>query len=80
MEQVYKFFAHFLKGEDSGWFNQPKVSLNIRRPGEQFEIRAENEWPLARTQWTPYYLDPQSLDMAPNALAKDATITYENTG
>ena len=27
-------------------------ALNIRRPGEKFVLRAENEWPLARTQWT----------------------------
>ena len=32
--------------------------LNIRHPGEKFVPRAENEWPLARTQWTKFYLDP----------------------
>ena len=53
-----RFFGHFLKGEDTGWDKQPRVSLNIRRPGENFELRAENEWPLARTQWTKYYLQP----------------------
>ena len=41
--------THFLKGEDNGWEKQPKVSLNIRHPGEKFVLRAENEWPLART-------------------------------
>ena len=47
-----RFFGHFLKGDNTGWDKQPKVALNIRRPGEKFELRAENEWPLARTQWT----------------------------
>ena len=51
-----RFFGHFLKGEDTGWEKQPPVSLNIRRPGEMFTLRAENEWPLARTQWTRFYL------------------------
>jgi len=51
-----RFFGHFLKGEDTGWTRQPSVSLNIRRPGERFTLRAENEWPLARTQWTRMYL------------------------
>ena len=37
---------------------QPKVLLNIRHPGEKFVPRAENEWPLARTQWTKFYLHP----------------------
>ncbi len=58
MELQKRFFGHFLKGEDTGWERQPPVSLNIRRPGENFTLRAEKEWPLARTQWTKYYLDP----------------------
>ena len=53
-----RFFGHFLKGENTGWERQPKVALNIRRPGENFTLRAENEWPLARTQWTKFYLQP----------------------
>ena len=57
-----RFFGHFLKDEDTGWDQQPPVELDIRRPGENFTTRAEQEWPLARTQWTKYYLDPhQSL-------------------
>ena len=51
-----RFFGHFLKGEDTGWNNQPRVSLNIRHPDEKFVLREENEWPLARTQWTKYFL------------------------
>ncbi|HTM61244.1 MAG TPA: CocE/NonD family hydrolase, partial [Burkholderiales bacterium] len=51
-----RFFGRFLQDRDTGWDRQPRVSLNIRRPGERFTLRAENEWPLARTQWTPMYL------------------------
>ena len=50
-----KFFGHFLKGEDTGWAKQPKVLLQVRHPGEKFVERHENEWPLARTQWTKFY-------------------------
>jgi len=53
-----RFFGRFLKGAETGWDQQPRVSLNIRRPGERFTLRAENEWPLARTQWTKRYLRP----------------------
>src|SRR5499427_10672367 len=53
-----KFYDHFLKGLDNGWDKQPKVMLHIRHPGEKFVARAENEWPLARTAWTKFYLDP----------------------
>jgi uncharacterized protein len=56
-----KFFGHFLRGEDTGWMQQPRVSLNIRHSGEKFVLRGENEWPLARTRWTRYFLQPDGL-------------------
>ncbi len=57
-----KFFGHFLKGEDTGWGKQPKVLLQVRHPGERFVERHESEWPLARTQWTKFYLHPGRHD------------------
>ena len=75
-----KFFGHFLKGADTGWERQPRVSLNVRRPGEKFELRAENEWPLARTQWTKYYLQPAARGLATEQPSAGTTITYETTG
>ena len=73
-----RFFAHFLKGEDT-WSKQPRVALNIRHPGEKFVLRAENEWPLARTQWTKYFLQPDGglTTAVPKAAA---TLPYETTG
>jgi len=52
-----RFFAHFLKGEDTGWETQPPVQLQVRRVDGSFEQRAEGEWPLVRTEWTRFYLD-----------------------
>jgi predicted acyl esterase len=75
-----RFFGHFLKGEDTGWDRQPRVSLNIRHPNETFVLRAENEWPLARTQWTKYFLQPQDSGLAANEPAADVTLTYETDG
>ena len=75
-----KFFAHFLKGENSGWDQQPRVSLNVRWPGEKFVLRAENEWPLARTQWTRYYLHQDGLGLSAAANSSTQSITYETTG
>ncbi|GAA5235713.1 CocE/NonD family hydrolase [Verticiella sediminum] len=75
-----RFFDHFLKGEDSGWDKQPPVSLNIRRPGEHFTLRAENEWPLARTQWTKYYLTPGAMTLDTTAPGTETSITYEALG
>ena len=74
-----RFFAHFLKGEDSGWSKQPRVSLNIRHPGEKFVLRAEKEWPLARTQWTKYFLQPDG-GIDPAAPKSEMALSYQTTG
>ena len=75
-----RFFGYFLKGEDTGWNKQQRVSLNIRHPNEKFLLRGENEWPLARTQWTKYFLRPDGLLLAPEPSPRSATLTYETSG
>jgi len=74
-----RFFGRFLQDRDTGWDRQPRVSLNIRRPGERFTLRAENEWPLARTQWTPMYLRPDGgLNSVPGT--QSSTRSYDALG
>ncbi|HEX5509000.1 MAG TPA: CocE/NonD family hydrolase [Pseudolabrys sp.] len=75
-----KFFGHFLKGEETGWDKQPRVSLNIRHPGEKFVLRAENEWPLARTQWTKYFLQPDGKGLSTETPKVTASVSYDTTG
>ncbi len=72
-----KFFGHFLKGEDTGWSKQPRVSLNVRHPDEKFVLRAENEWPLARTQWTKYFLQPEDNGLATAEPSATTTVSYQ---
>jgi predicted acyl esterase len=65
-----KFFGHFLTGENNGWDKQPPVQLNVRYV-DRFELRHETEWPLARTQWTKFFLLPEThvLDTMPSKAA-----------
>jgi hypothetical protein len=64
-----RFFARYLKGEAGDWERQPPVLLQVRHL-DRFVERAESEWPLARTQWTKLYLQPQgTLERAPGAAA-----------
>ena len=74
-----RFFDHFLKGEDNGWDREPQVLLQVRRPGDRFETRAEREWPLARTAWTRLYLDAGDRTLVDEPAA-DATVEYEAGG
>lgn len=52
-----RFFDYFLHGKDNGWDTRPRVLLQVRHL-DRFVERAENEWPLKRTKWTRFYLDP----------------------
>ena len=61
-EQQLRFFDHFLHGKNSSWSKQPKVLLQLRHI-DKFVARAENEWPLKRTRWTKYYLDPATMTL-----------------
>lgn len=63
-----RFFGHFLRGEDTGWDKQPPVYLKLRAVDGSFVERAENEWPLARTNWTEFYPNADgSLSLTPGA-------------
>lgn len=62
-----RFFDHFLKGLDNGWDQQPPVLLRVRTVDDGFIDRNENEWPIARTQWTRYYLDTSVNTLATTA-------------
>ena len=48
-----RWFDHWLKGKDTGFMNEPPVRIFVM--GDNV-WRSENEWPLARTKWTNYYL------------------------
>src|SRR5439155_907868 len=57
VELQKRFFAYTLKGEQNGWDRQARVQLQVRHI-DRFVERHENEWPIARTRWTKFHLDP----------------------
>lgn len=75
-----RFFDHFLKGLDNGWDRAPRVLLNVRHPGERFVQRQEHEWPLARTRWTKFYLDPVQRGFSMQPLPTREAVTHEALG
>ncbi|MEK7878467.1 MAG: CocE/NonD family hydrolase C-terminal non-catalytic domain-containing protein, partial [candidate division NC10 bacterium] len=75
-----RFFGHFLKGEDTGWDRQPPVFLNLRKVDGTFLQRAEQEWPLARTRWTRFYLDTERLALVRDPVARSGSATFKALG
>lgn len=54
-----RFLDHWLKGIDTGIMREPPVKLLIRRGGHgNSEWRFEHEWPLQRTRWAKFFLQP----------------------
>jgi len=83
-----RFFDHWLKGVDTGIMREPPVKLLIRKGGHgNSEWRFENEWPLQRTRWTRFFLQPRARngDQNPGRLAAEApsravSVSYSASG
>jgi uncharacterized protein len=71
-----RFFDHYLKGKGD-WKSQPRVLLQVRHVNK-FVERKENEWPLARTQWTKMYLHKDACLKA--TAAGEGTVSYDAMG
>ncbi|WP_272960861.1 CocE/NonD family hydrolase [Barnesiella viscericola] len=57
VEDLRRFFDHYLKGIDNGWEQTPRVRLSVLNPGGTDIVgRAEEEFPLARTRYRKLYL------------------------
>jgi predicted acyl esterase len=79
VELQKRFFAHYLKGEDNGWDEQPRVMLRVRHTDGTFHERSEGEWPIARTVWTPHYLNEEGgLGFDPDLAG--STLSYDPAG
>ena len=74
-----RFFDHFLKGERNGWDRQPRVQLQVRHP-QKFVERHENDWPIARTQWTKFHLDATGQVLSREPAKAAATIAFDALG
>ena len=74
-----RFFACFLHGDDSRWRDQPPVQLQVRRL-DGFTERAEQEWPLARTQWQRLYLRPGSRELSAAPGGAQEHLSYRADG
>ena len=75
-----RFFGHFLKGEDTGWAEQPRVLLQVRHADGTFTERAESQWPVEGTDWTRLYLDLDAGELTAQEPATDAAASYQALG
>jgi len=81
-----RWLDHWLKGVDNGVDREPPVRLYVMGGGDAHKTaegrifvgghwRDEQEWPLARTASTPYYLHANGI-LSPEKPAEDSLIIY----
>ncbi|KAJ5765328.1 hypothetical protein N7520_004887 [Penicillium odoratum] len=92
VELQRSFLDAFLKGEDRvGWSTgkAPKVDIVLRKGDvgfnnaeaeKQYTRRTEHEWPIARTQYTRYYLTSQRELLTHAPVERPVKISYEALG
>jgi uncharacterized protein len=66
-----RWFEHYLNGVDNGVLDEPPVRIFVM--GENV-WRDEQEWPLARTQYTPLYLHSRG---GANTRSGDGTLSFD---
>ena len=79
VERQIAFLDRFLKdmpNEVDGW---PTVTIEVRERANVGEIRIESEWPLARTVFTPLYLDGRTSSMRAEPVSDSAELSYDAT-
>jgi uncharacterized protein len=74
-----RFFDYFLHGKKNGWDKQPPVQLQVRHV-DRFVERTEQEWPLKRTKWTRFYLDPADGTLGDKPAKKKTAIHFGAVG
>lgn len=75
-----KFFDHYLKGGDNGWGETPAVRLEIRETLDEYQVRFENEFPLARTEYKKLYLDGREGSLKPVTGPKEKVVYNSTAG
>ncbi|KAI7374815.1 alpha/beta-hydrolase, partial [Hortaea werneckii] len=94
VELQRSFLDAFLKGEDRiGWSQKGKVppvevvlrkgdvGFNNAEAEKAYPRRSESEWPIARTQYTRFYLKPDySLSTSAPAPGQEGKVSYKALG
>ena len=72
---MLRWYDHWLKGINTGIMDEPPVKLCVRTSARECKWRFEDEWPIQRTQYTKYYLNPQPAGGVVQGSLNDARLT-----
>lgn len=77
-EDLRRFFDHFLKGEDNGWQETPRVRYSVLdlEGGDQVNLPAD-QFPPSGVVNTKYYLDGRTRMLGQDAPDVETTVDYD---
>ncbi|OGO21267.1 MAG: hypothetical protein A2144_02670 [Chloroflexi bacterium RBG_16_50_9] len=73
-----KFLDYFLKGVDNSIMDEPRVRLEVRETLNDYQVRHENEWPMARTVYKKLYLDAEAGTLNLNKAGRAGKVSYDS--
>ena len=78
VEDLRRFFDHYLKGIDNGWEKNPRVRLSVLDPGGTDIVdRPEVEFPLSRAQNTLLHIDAAKASLSPAPVSNESSTRYK---
>jgi len=77
VEKQRTFFDHFLKGSSDEVLSWPRVNIEVRERHYVGAMRAESEWPLARTVYTRLFLHGADGSMGTAPEAAQTQVQYD---
>jgi predicted acyl esterase len=78
VEELRRFFDHYLKGENNGWEQTPRVRYSVLdlEGGDRVD-RVANEFPPAGVTYRKYYLDGRSRTLNDQPPSEEAKVDYD---
>lgn len=81
VEDLRRFFDRYLKGEENGWEETPRVRVSVLNPGgEDIVDRPEEDFPIPRTEYRRLYLDAEKGALGGENPPEEAYVEYDSGG
>jgi uncharacterized protein len=79
VEDLRRFFDHYLKGQDNGWVQTPRVRYSMLdlEGGDRVDLVAD-QFPPADVSYVRHYLDAHARRLTPEPPSEEATVDYDS--
>ncbi len=76
LERQRRFFGHYLKGEDTGFTDTPRVRFEVRERFYEGRTRFAGDFPIPGTEYRAFYLDAAAGALLGQPVADEAQLRY----